>query len=85
MPDSVADQTRNTLSTIDRALAEAGFARADIVRAQYTVTDASYAEIVFPILGAYFDGIQPAATMVVAGLIRSEMKIEIEVTALKQR
>jgi enamine deaminase RidA (YjgF/YER057c/UK114 family) len=53
------------------------------VRAQYTVTDAAYADIAFPILGRYFDGIRPAATMVVAGLIRPEMKIEIEVTALR--
>ena len=83
MPDDVAAQTENTLATIDRALAEAGFARADVVRAQYTVTDAAYADIVFPILGRYFDGIRPAATMVVAGLIRPEMKIEIEVTAFR--
>ena len=39
--------------------------------------------LVFPILGRYFDGIRPAATMVVAGLIKPEMKIEIEVTALR--
>ncbi|WP_421855887.1 RidA family protein [Oricola sp.] len=83
MPEDVETQTRNTLATIDATLAEAGFARADIVRAQYTVTDATFADRVFPILGAYFDGIRPAATMVVAGLIRPEMKIEIEVTALR--
>lgn len=83
MPDGVDAQTENTLATIDRALAEAGFARADIVRAQYTVTDAAYADVVFPILGRYFDGIRPAATMVVAGLIRPEMKVEIEVTAFR--
>lgn len=83
MPDDVAAQAGNTLATIDRALAEAGFARADIVRAQYTVTEAAYADIVFPVLGRYFEGIRPAATMVVAGLIRPEMKIEIEVTAFR--
>lgn len=84
MPDDVAAQTENALATIDAALVEAGFARADIVRAQYTVTDAAFADIAFPILGRYFAGIRPAATMVVAGLIRPEMKIEIEVTALKR-
>lgn len=83
MPDGVEDQTRNTLATIDNAIDEAGFSRSDIVRAQYTVTDAAYADIVFPILGEYFEGIRPAATMVVAGLIKPEMKVEIEVTALK--
>lgn len=83
MPEDVALQTENALATIDAALLEAGFARADIVRAQYTVTDAAHADIAFPILGRYFAGIRPAATMVVAGLIRPEMKIEIEVTALR--
>lgn len=31
---------------------------------------------------AYFDTARPAATMMVVGLAESEMKIEIEVTAL---
>jgi enamine deaminase RidA (YjgF/YER057c/UK114 family) len=83
MPDDITTQTQNTLATIDKTLAEAGFSRGEIVRAQYTVTDAAHADIVFPILGRYFDGIRPAATMVVAGLIRPEMKIEIEVTAFR--
>jgi enamine deaminase RidA (YjgF/YER057c/UK114 family) len=83
MPGDVETQTANTLATIDRALAEAGFSRVQIVRAQYTVTDPAYADRVFPILGEYFAGIRPAATMVVAGLIRPEMKIEIEVTAFR--
>lgn len=83
MPDDVVDQTRNCLATIDRTLADGGFVRADIVRAQYTVTDAAFADRVFPVLGEYFAGIKPAATMVVAGLIKPEMKIEIEVTALR--
>lgn len=83
IPDSVEDQTHNTLATIDRAIKQAGFSRTDIVRAQYTITDAKYADLVFPILGEYFEGIRPAATMVVAGLTKPEMKIEIEVTALR--
>jgi enamine deaminase RidA (YjgF/YER057c/UK114 family) len=83
MPEDVGQQTENCLATIDKALAEAGFTRGDIVRAQYTVTDPAFADVVFPVLGAFFDGIRPAATMVVAGLIRPEMKIEIEVTAFR--
>jgi enamine deaminase RidA (YjgF/YER057c/UK114 family) len=84
MPDDVADQTRNCLKTISKALAEAGFGFEDVVRAHYYVTDAYYADIVFPILGETFGEIRPAATMVVCGLIRPEMKIEIEVTALRR-
>ena len=84
MPDTVEAQTRNTLATIEKALADAGFGLADIVRAHYYITDASYADLVFPILGETFGEIRPAATMVVCALIRPEMKVEIEVTALKR-
>ena len=84
MPDSVEEQTRNCLSTIRKALEEAGFSLADAVRCHYYVTDASFADTVFPILGEAFGEIRPAATMVVCGLIKPEMLIEIEVTALRQ-
>jgi enamine deaminase RidA (YjgF/YER057c/UK114 family) len=84
MPDDVADQTRNCLKTIGKALGESGFGFEDVVRAHYYVADASYADIVFPILGEAFGEIRPAATMVVCGLIRPEMKVEIEVTALRE-
>jgi enamine deaminase RidA (YjgF/YER057c/UK114 family) len=81
MPEGVADQARNCLATIERVLDEAGFTLADIVRVQYTVTDAALVEALTPVLGAAFAEIRPAATMVVAGLIRPEMLVEIEVTA----
>jgi enamine deaminase RidA (YjgF/YER057c/UK114 family) len=84
MPDSVEDQTRNTMDTITKALAEAGFSLSDVVRANYFITDASYVDLVFPVLGAYFGEIRPAATMIVCGLNKPEMKIEIEVTARKR-
>ncbi len=85
MPDSVEDQTRNCLTTIAKALAEGGFEMADVVRAHYYITDQSYVDVVFPILGEAFGEIRPAATMIVCQLNKPEMKIEIEVTALKQR
>ena len=84
MPDSVEDQTRNCLKTIGAALDEAGFAMADVVRAHYYVTDDAFVDIVFPILGQTFGDIRPAATMIVCQLNKPEMKIEIEVTALKR-
>ena len=84
MPDSVEAQTRNCLVTIGKALADGGFALADVVRAHYYITDQSYADIVFPILGETFGDIRPAATMIVCGLNKPEMKIEIEVTALRR-
>ena len=84
MPESVEDQARNCLDTIGKALAETGFAMADVVRAHYYVTDRSFVSLVYPILGETFGEIRPAATMIVCGLAEPEMKIEIEVTALRR-
>ena len=83
MPSTVEEQTRNALSTIEKTLAEAGFDLASVVREQYNITDAADAGRVFPILGEFFREIRPAATMLVAGLIRPEMRIEIQVTAYR--
>ena len=83
MPDEPAEQARNCFRTIFSVLEEAGFAPADIVRVQYTVTDASVMEAITPALGEAMGQIRPAATMVIAGLIRPEMKVEVEVTAMR--
>jgi enamine deaminase RidA (YjgF/YER057c/UK114 family) len=83
MPDEISDQARNCFSTISSVLAEAGFEMADIVRVQYTVTDVDLVDELVPVLGMAMGDIRPAATMVIAGLIKPEMLVEIEVTAFK--
>lgn len=83
MPEGIADQARNAIATIRKALADGGFSLQHVVRVQYTVTDAALVEELSPVLGEAFSEIRPAATMVIAGLIRPEMLVEIEVTALK--
>jgi enamine deaminase RidA (YjgF/YER057c/UK114 family) len=84
IPDDVAEQTKNCFTTIKWALEQGGFEMADIVRVQYTVTDVAFVDQITPVLGARLGEIRPAATMVIAGLIKPEMKVEIEVTALKE-
>jgi enamine deaminase RidA (YjgF/YER057c/UK114 family) len=84
MPDDVGEQAKNCLATIGKALADAGFAMEDLVRVHYHVTDATFADAVFAVTGKAFGEIRPAATMTICGLIRPEMKIEIEATALKR-
>lgn len=84
MPDDPTRQARNCFDTIFAVLREAGFAPADIVRVQYTLTDAALLEAITPVLGEAMGDIRPAATMVIAGLIRPEMKIEIEATAMRE-
>ncbi|MDX1067675.1 RidA family protein [Sinorhizobium medicae] len=83
MPETLEEQARNCLKTIEDALEQAGFSLSDVVRNHYYVTDASFADRVFPIFGETFGDIRPAATMIVCDLIRSEMLIEIEVTAFR--
>jgi enamine deaminase RidA (YjgF/YER057c/UK114 family) len=83
MPDDITAQAQNCFATIRTVLDQAGFTMDDIVRVQYTVIDASLVETLVPVLGAHLAAVRPAATMVIAGLIRPEMKVEIEVTAFK--
>lgn len=84
MPESAADQARNAFATIFATLGQAGFTPGDIVRVQYTITDAALLEEITPVLGAAMTDALPAATMVVAGLISPDMKLEIEVTAFQE-
>ena len=85
MPESVEAQVRNIFGTIARALGEAGFSLDDVVRARYIITDPAYQDAVFAVTGEMLGDIRPAATMIIAGLIRPEMKVEIEVTAKRRR
>jgi len=83
MPAEIADQARNCFATITDALDKAGFAMRDVVRVQYTIVDADLVDDAVPALGEAFSEIRPAATMIIAGLIKPEMLIEIEVTAYR--
>jgi enamine deaminase RidA (YjgF/YER057c/UK114 family) len=85
LPTDVSDQARNCFRTIEAALTDAGFAFADIIRATYYIVDRNDADAVFTICGEKLGAIRPAATLlVVAGLLKPEMKIEIEVTAKRR-
>ena len=81
MPQDVATQTRNALSTIEKALQEAGGSLRDVLRVRYYITDMTDYDAIVEVLGQTFADIRPAATMVVCGLTTPEMKVEIEVTA----
>ncbi|GGE07937.1 hypothetical protein GCM10011390_28730 [Aureimonas endophytica] len=83
MPDSVAAQAENAFATIERALGEAGFALADLVRVNYVVTDPAFAPELFEVSGRRLGAIRPAAMLIVAGLLKPEMKLEIEATAFR--
>lgn len=81
MPESVGEQAKNALQTIDTALKEAGSSIKDTVRVTYYVGDRSYVDEVVAAVGPVFRDIRPAASMLIVQMIEAEMKIEIEVTA----
>ena len=85
MPADITSQTRNCFKTIEAALKDGGFAMADIVRATYYITRTEDADTVLALCGEKLGNIRPAATLlVVAGLYKPEMKVEIEITAKRR-
>jgi enamine deaminase RidA (YjgF/YER057c/UK114 family) len=82
--EDVAEQAEQTLKNIKAALDQAGFAFADVVRANYILPKGEDFPACWPVLRKYFGEIRPASTMIVAGLADPRMKIEIEVTGKKR-
>lgn len=83
--DDVAGQVEQTFRNISDALAKAGFALDDVVRATHYLTDAADWPVCQPIVKRWLGSARPASTMlVVAGLVDPRMKIEIEVTAKRR-
>jgi enamine deaminase RidA (YjgF/YER057c/UK114 family) len=83
--DSVEVQAEQCLRNIEAALRSAGASLADVVRVTYVLPDAADFPKCWPVLRRCFGEIRPAAMMICAGLADRRMRIEIEVTALKQQ
>jgi enamine deaminase RidA (YjgF/YER057c/UK114 family) len=82
--DGVVEQAEQCLRNIEAALRQAGSSLKDVVRVTYVLPNGSDFEQCWPVLRRYFGDVRPAAMMISAGLADPRMKIEIEVTALKQ-
>lgn len=81
-PDDPGAQARAALETIEQALADGGFALADVVRTRIYVTDPSAIAAVLAVHGERFAAIRPAASIVVvAALIEPSLLVEIEADA----
>lgn len=83
MPADVTEQARNCFKTVKGVLDQAGFEMGQIVRVVHYVADQSLVDALVPVLGEHLADIRPAATMVIAQLMKPEMLYEIEVTAFK--
>ena len=81
----VVAQAEQCLKNIEAALREAGSSLDDVVRVHYILPDGNEFQKCWPVLQRYFGEVRPAATMIEARLLDPKMRIEIEVTAFKQR
>ncbi|KAF4958902.1 hypothetical protein FSARC_10900 [Fusarium sarcochroum] len=77
----VAEQADQTMTNIDAALKDAGASVSDVVRVRYILPNRDDFPKTWPVLQKWFGDVRPAAIMVQSGLMKDEMKIEIEVTA----
>ena len=83
--DDVVAQAEQCFKNLQRALADAKCRLTDVVRVRYIVPERDDFAKCWPVLQRYLGDIRPAATMIVAGLLDPRMKIEIEVTAKRQK
>ena len=84
LAEGIEAQTERCLANIQAALHQAGSSLDDVVRVTYIVPDGSEFPACWPILRRHFERARPAATMISAQLMDPRMRIEIEVTALRQ-
>jgi enamine deaminase RidA (YjgF/YER057c/UK114 family) len=83
-PADPGAQARAALEVIERALGEAGFSRADVVRTRVYITDRADADAVGGAHREWFGDVRPASAMiVVSGFVDPSLLVEIEVDAVR--
>jgi len=82
--EGVEAQAEQCLKNIEAALRQAGSSLKDVVRVTYVLPDGREFEKCWPVLRKHFGAVRPAATMIQANLLDARMRIEIEVTAMRQ-
>ena len=84
-PGDAAAQARASWEIVERALTEAGFALADVVRTRMYVVDVVDSTAVGQVHGEVFGDVRPASTMVaIAGLVHPSLLVEVEAEARRR-
>ena len=81
--DGAEAQAELAIANIGKALGEAGSRLEDVVRVRVIIPDPADVAAVSEVMRRHFHAIRPANTTFCAPLTFPEMKVEIEVTALK--
>lgn len=82
-PDALG-QARQALATIGAALAEADASLSDVVRVRVYLADRADVMPVSAVLKETFDKTRPTNTTIICGFPVEEIKVELEMTALKR-
>ena len=82
--DDAAEQARQALRTIEATPEKAGSAMSDIVRVRVYLSNREDVVPVSKVLGKTFSDPRPTNTTIICGFAEEVMKVELEVTALKQ-
>ncbi len=83
--ENLLEQAEQCLRNITSALEQAGASLSDVVRVTYILPETGDFPVCWPVLRKYFGDVRPAATMISAGLADPRIRIEIEVTARRNR
>lgn len=83
--DNIIDQAEQTFENIRWSLSQAGASFEDVVRIRIIVASISDYPTVMKVIGKHCAKARPANTTWIADLPDPRIKIEIEVTALKNR
>ncbi len=77
-PNDPAGQARQACENIKELMELAGGTMEDIVRTVTYVTDRAYRELAYPVIYSYFDMRRCGTGVVVEGLARAELCVEID-------
>ena len=81
--DDIQEQTRQSLENIKAILTEAGYSLADVVKAGLFIKDMNDFGKINEIYAEYFTETKPARACVEVARLPKDVKIEIEVIAVK--
>ena len=82
-PGDMKAQAEQVFKNLEAALAAAGAKFSDVVKMNSYITDMSKIQAVRDVRALYFKDVSPASTFVqVAGLVRPELLLEVEVIAV---
>jgi enamine deaminase RidA (YjgF/YER057c/UK114 family) len=77
-----AAQAENAMACAETLLKQAGASLADVVQIRIYITDRSYREPVYRVVGKWLKGVYPVSTgLIVSGLAKTEYLMEIDIVA----